>query len=515
MNTDVLILGAGPTGLTAAIELARRGIKCRLLDKAAAPNDKSRALAIQARTLEIFKLQGIVDKFLERGYRAKNVGIFVEGKRRVTADFSTLHAPGTDYMYIFVLSQAETEKILTEKLASLGVSIERSCEALDFTMNDRGVTTHVRNSSGATETIESKYILGADGAHSFVRHQLKLDFAGDAYQQRFLLADATVDWDLPDGEFEVFLGKTGVCVFFPFKTMKTGRFIIADHDPDDKELTLAEIEQNVKFYAERDLKLSNPVWISQFRLHHRVANKYRVNRAFLAGDAAHIHSPAGGQGMNTGIQDAFNLAWKLALVIQGGAKPKLLDSYEAERRPIGLKLLERTDRFFTVAASNDRKVTRIRNFVFKNVAPLALRFHAARLFLFKFVSQLGIRYSRSMLNRDIAANAPKSFTEALPPGWRVPSTIQDDCKQGSYFHLFLLGEADERTRDAWLQEAIATFADRSELVKCHALAPSDELRQLMGAEAPCSYLVRPDQHVMFRTYGKDLNETKKNFDALF
>ncbi|HKQ29739.1 MAG TPA: FAD-dependent monooxygenase, partial [Burkholderiales bacterium] len=253
------------------------------------------------------------------------------------------------------------------------------------------------HADGAVETYRCAYLVGCDGAHSAVRHGLGLAFEGAPYEQAFVLADARIEWPLPRDGLVLTLGSPGVVAAFPFSD-GTHRLIVTapGHGENaDVPLTVVEVERLVRQVSGVDIRVSDPVWLSRFRLHHRIAERYGVGCAFLVGDAAHIHSPAGGQGMNTGIQDAANLAWKLALVLQGQAGSSLLESYNVERRPIGEVLLKRTDRLFEAAATASRWVVAARNFVIPRLAPLMFRYRALRQRLFRFVSQLGIHYRTS------------------------------------------------------------------------------------------------------------------------
>ena len=416
-TTDVLVIGAGPTGLVAAAELAATGVRVMLIDKYAAPSTRSRALVVQARTLEIFQKMGLADEFLAAGRPATSLELFVEGRRKATFEFHDIGVDDTPYPFILIISQAETETILRRYLARLGVEVMSERELVGLTQDAEGVEATVDAREGRT-TIRCRYAIGCDGAHSKVRHALGLTFNGAPYDQEFLLADVRVaNWPQPINGLQIFLSLQGILLMFPMAGKANARLVMSrvkrqattsskGGEPQDaKDLDIGEARLAARALTAAPIILEDPQWLATFKLHHRGVDRYRVGRVFVAGDAAHIHSPAGGQGMNTGIQDAFNLAWKVNLVATGLAPEDLLDSYHAERHPVGQFLLKRTDRFFQLMTVRNPLLLRLRNWsaaaavrvVFRG--PKALRRKA-----FRFVSELGIRY--------------------LPNGWVAPGAGQ-------------------------------------------------------------------------------------------
>jgi 2-polyprenyl-6-methoxyphenol hydroxylase-like FAD-dependent oxidoreductase len=300
----VLIVGAGPTGLTMAHELARDGIQCRLIDKAPHRAMESRAIAIHARTIETFDLMGLADAFLSAGHRISGVNVYGESGRIAHAAFGILE---TRYPFVLGAPQDETERILEDRLARDGVRVERNTELISLTQRESSVSARLRN-AGRVEEVETDWLLGCDGAHSPVREQLGISFSGATYPEHFVLADVKVAGDLDHAEAQVWLQCEGALAFFPLPQDRWRLFIINSPPDWHGEPGLAQCQTLVDERGLDRLRLGDPRWTAVFRIHRREAARFRKDRVFLLGDAAHIHSPIGGQGMNMGIQDAFNLA---------------------------------------------------------------------------------------------------------------------------------------------------------------------------------------------------------------
>jgi len=343
-KTNVLIVGAGPTGLTMACELLRRGIRCRLIDKEDAPSQTSKALAVHSRTLEVFEDMGIIEQLLARGLRATDVNVYDGSERLLHLSLQHLKVP---YPYVLSVPQSETERQLTTLLHSLGGEVERSQELTDVQQEgDRviAVANHISQDTEIAEEITADWLIGCDGARSQVRKALGIEFEGSTYEEDFLLADVDLDWNRTQDKLHIWLHQDGPFAAIPLPKSQHWRLIAGIAAEEDEVETAVDLFQQLMIERTGDTTttISNPIWLSNFKIHRRIVNQYREGRVFLAGDAAHIHSPVGGQGMNVGIQDAYNLAWKLTLVVKNQAPTALLNTYEAERRPIAKSVLAAT-----------------------------------------------------------------------------------------------------------------------------------------------------------------------------
>ena len=360
-EAEVIIVGAGPTGLTMACELVRHGITPRIIDKAMAPSDKSKAFAIHPRTLELLENMGIVGTFLSQGNAVNAFDMYDRGKPLVNAVFDNIESK---YPFALMIPQCLSEKILAEHLNSLGVEVERQTELTRIKQTTQDVEVTIKNKFGSSEMTSCKYLVGCDGAHSTTRHQLNLDFKGAPYPNYWLLVDCDIDWKYPMFHLSIFIHPDGVTAFFPYKSER-GRLMFELKDaPIDEEMALPVMDDVLKLMEERGIEynsISNPYWIAYFKLHHRMVDKYQVGRVFIGGDAAHIHSPIGGQGMNTGMQDAYNLAWKMALVLKGNSPESLLNSYNTERHRVGEEVVNLTDTATKMATIHNPVLSAIRN----------------------------------------------------------------------------------------------------------------------------------------------------------
>ena len=404
-RSDVLIIGAGPTGLVLALWLTELGVKVRIVDKTAEPGTTSRALAVQARTLELYRQLDLTDAVLKHGHRVPAVNLWVNGEPATRLSFERIGSDLTPYPFLHISPQDQHERLLIERLERLGVSVERGTELVSFTDEGERVIARLRGPAGQDETCEANYIAGCDGAHSTVRDTIGTGFPGGTYRQVFYVADVEAAGPPLNGELHVDLDEADFLGVFPLAGKGKARLIGTVRDERADRADTLKFE-DVSDRAIKHLKVGvqKVNWFSTYHVHHRVAEHFRKGRAFLLGDAAHIHSPAGGQGMNTGIGDAINLAWKLAAVLRGHAPDRLLDSYEAERIGFARRLVATTDRVFSFATAEGRIADIIRTRVAPVLIPTAMTFEAAREYLFRTVSQITLNYRGGPLSAGAAGH---------------------------------------------------------------------------------------------------------------
>jgi 2-polyprenyl-6-methoxyphenol hydroxylase-like FAD-dependent oxidoreductase len=516
---DVLVVGAGPTGLTLAAQLRAFGATVRIVDRQLDRVHESRALVIQPRTLEVLRGLNVTRELIARGNDAVWIQLHA-GNRSVRIRVFGLGLADTAYSFLLFLSQAETEQVLLDHLAGFGVHAERGVELVGSQADPDGLTCTLRLPDGRTEQVRTRYLVGCDGAHSSVRRDARIPFEGGVYPQVFTLADLEVDGGLDADTAHAFLGDEGVLFFFPLVRPASWRLLAVnptiERQQESERPSLDQLQALADAFTGGRFRLSDPVWLTYFRLQHRQASRYRAGRVLLAGDAAHVHSPAGGQGMNTGIQDAWNLGWKLALVARGMADEALLDSYDAERRPVGRFVVRFTDRIFAAATSTNPLVNGLRTRVIPRVLPVALRLDWLLAYGFRTVSQLGISYRRSPAVRE-GHPAPRRGPKAgdrLPDAWIATDGQRcwlGDALAAPRFHLLLCGPPEE-----WDASQLAAIrAGYPDTVAVHHLTrevtpgalhdvDGQALRRL-GVSGTAQYLVRPDGHIGYRAAGTALD----------
>ena len=403
-DTDVLIVGAGPTGLVLGLWLTRLGIRVRVVDKTAEPGTTSRALAVQARTLEFYGQLGFANMVVEQGRWATKANIWVNGKAAAQLDFSGMGAGLSPYPYPLIYPQDEHERLLIERLKQAGVAVERNTEMLSFDEGQDHIRAKIKRPDGSEETCTACYVAGCDGARSRVREMLGIGFPGGTYEHLFYVADVEASGPALNGDLNIALERSDFLVVFRMKHEGRARFIGTVHDPQQAEEKLSWDNVNKGVIEHLRTSVRNVNWFSTYHVHHRVADHFRQGRAFLLGDAAHIHSPVGGQGMNTGIGDAANLAWKLAAVVRGRAKASLLDTYEPERIAFARKLVATTDRGFTAVTSSSSVARMIRLRIAPVLAALMVSFLTVRRRLFRTISQIAVNYRGSSLSQGRAGS---------------------------------------------------------------------------------------------------------------
>jgi 2-polyprenyl-6-methoxyphenol hydroxylase-like FAD-dependent oxidoreductase len=415
----VLVVGAGPVGMTMASELARYGVPVRIVDRAAERTDKSKALVVWSRTLELLDRGGGGSApFIAAGFKALATNIVTGDKVIGRISLESAHSP---YPFGLMIPQSETERLLEERLGGLGVAVERRVELVRFRGGDDGVEAVLRHDDGGREeSVSADWMVGCDGAHSAVRHGLGAQFAGETLESDWMLADVHLTgYPWPDSEISVYWHHEGALVIFP---ISPGRYrVIADQPHAGTEHpatpTLEQIQAVMDRRGPGGLRAFDPIWLAGFRINDRKVAEYRWGRVFLAGDSAHVHSPAGGQGMNTGMQDAFNLAWKLAMVVRGECAEPLLDSYSPERSAVGDEVLKAAGRLTAIATLKNPVAQTVRNLVGHVVLGLCPVQHA----ITDDMTEVAIGYPESPLNGPALGGAgPKPGERVAPVAGQLP-----------------------------------------------------------------------------------------------
>jgi len=432
-HSDVLIVGAGPTGLVLALWLTKLGVRPRIIDKAAEPGTTSRALAVQARTLELYRQLGLTDAVIARGHKVPAVNLWVKAEQRAHLDFSQVGADLTPYSFLQIFPQEQHERLLIQRLQELGVTVERRTELLTYTDAGPHVVSRLRGPDGKEELCESSYIAGCDGARSLVRETMGTGFPGGTYRQVFYVADVEARGPAVNGQLHIDLDEADFLAVFPLADQGRARLVgtVRDERADRAESLRFE-DVGDRAIQHLKVQIDEVNWFSTYRVHHRVTEHFRKGRAFVLGDAAHIHSPAGGQGMNTGIGDAVNLAWKLHAVLTGRATDALLDSFEPERSKFARRLVATTDKAFTFATSDGRLAEVVRTRIAPVVMSKLIGFEFAREFMFRTVSQITLNYRDSSLSEGSAGHvhggerlpwapcaAGDNFAPLSDPVWQV------------------------------------------------------------------------------------------------
>jgi 2-polyprenyl-6-methoxyphenol hydroxylase-like FAD-dependent oxidoreductase len=490
-------VGAGPTGLSLACQLIRYGIDFVVVEKNDAITKYSKALGVHARTLEIYEQLELADEAVARGTVAGKVRMLEGGNVVGEVNLSNIGEGLSTYPFMLVLEQSENERLLYEYVTSHGRDVEWNCELETFSHDADGVIAKVRDASGELREISASYLVGCDGPRSPVRHALGLSFEGSTFERLFYVADVFIDWKFPHDALHVCIAEHGVVAFFPMPGDKRWRIVGAfpeGHDKDEGEILYEEIEQRIKQEAEIDLDITQVDWFSVYKVHTRHVEAFSSGRCFLAGDAAHIHTPAGGQGMNTGIQDAYNLAWKLAFSVKGLVSERILDSYNAERLPNARRLLQTTDRMFNLAAGNDWFLNVIRTTIFPPMAKFILSIDAVKKRFFPLISQIGISYPDSFLS----ATEHEGHFE-VKAGDRLPYFLVEghsiyDRLRAPKFHL--VSFTDPAPGDQIMAEL---FANRQDVVEQLNIPLTPDVEEKFGAKKPFNVLLRPDNYIALIT----------------
>jgi 2-polyprenyl-6-methoxyphenol hydroxylase-like FAD-dependent oxidoreductase len=449
-QTKVLIVGAGPSGLMMAGQLLRYGIQPLIIDNKQGPTTHSNALAVQARSLEIYRQMGIVEKVVSNGKPAGGLTFSQEGKQRTSFELNNIGKGQTLFPYVLLYQQYKNERLLLDYLTQNTCPVHWGTSLTSLRPEPDGVTAFLANPEG-DYTIKCDWVIGADGAHSTVRKQMGIPFSGDTYRSFFYLADLQVNSDALSGDhIQLFIDDKNLAGFFPMPEKDCYRVIgnVPREFGERENLLLEDILSYLTATMHADIDVVKNNWFTTYKLHHRMADRFREQRCFLIGDAAHIHSPVGGQGMNTGLQDAYNLAWKLAGVINEKINPDILNSYATERMPVAHDLLNTTDRVFKIIMSRNWFILAIKKWVWFNMLKLVWRSEKSKEFFFKMISQTGISYRNSKINlhlsngEKIKAGDRLPYLEIYDEKKREDTDLHAWCSKPG-FTLIVLGRFDE------------------------------------------------------------------------
>ncbi len=518
-HANVLITGAGPTGLVLATELARRGVSCRIIEKRPTRSTRSKALAVHARTLELLDLLGLADEFVQRGYTSPGFSLSAHTQQPLRAN---LHQLDSAFPYVLILPQAETDALLAAHLNKLGVQVGRGTELTGFEDHGDHIGARLKSWDGE-QLIKARYLVGADGASSLVRETLGLPFEGSKYVWNAFLGDVVMDGHVVTGGTEQYANERGLALILPFADGSV-RIITIDRAYQEglqrRDLDLAELQESACAIMEQPITLREPRGLSRWGSELRQVPRYQVGRVFLAGDAAHTHSPAGGQGMNTGIQDAFNLGWKLAQVVQGRAPEVLLDSYHAERHPVGKQALRASDLILRSLLVRRKPFRLARDALFKLFVPLPF----VQRTLSHSLSGVGIRYTAPVGAGKLAGTRVPDID--LRDTDFCPVRLYELLREPSYTLIVYISPEQVTTEGAELTQLLALAAqDRviahvvldAGLPKQHELEANvlidykGELEQKLFAQPGEVFLLRPDAHIAFRINSLKVEDVETNW----
>jgi 2-polyprenyl-6-methoxyphenol hydroxylase-like FAD-dependent oxidoreductase len=500
-KTQVIIAGAGPTGLSLAAQLIRYGIDFILIERNAHTTPLSKALVVQARSLEIFQELGIADEAIRRGKLTTALRLYYKGKQRISIDFSDLGAGLSDFPFALSLEQSKTETLFIDYLTLHDKQVAWSSELTGFEEDEQGITAHYTNAQGVSQTIQAAYLVGCDGASSLVRHHLNLGFQGSTEPKLFYVADVTLTSPvINENVLYMYMIRKGFALFFPMEGDGHYRIvgIIPAARDNDREYAFSDVQGMILQSVGSPLDFREVRWFSTYKVHSRMADAFRKGRCFIAGDAAHIHTPAGGQGMNTGIQDAYNLAWKLAYSLRGEVSEEVLGSYHTERSANARHLLNTTDRMFDLMSGRNRFWNFIRLRFFPTFLRFVSRSRLVKRRIFPLLSQTGIAYPDSYLTMKSAIG---------------------NVKAGDRMHYFVFSNGESIFR--YLKKPVFKLLYFGTNKAATLVTSIPEVVQLTFREIPTSLfgsasefyiLLRPDNHIMY--IGKELGCCKEMMDRI-
>lgn len=511
VDTSVLIIGAGPTGLSLACQLIRLGVDFLIIDSKKSITPFSKAIGVQARTLEIYEQISLADSLVELGTKAEKAQLWEGGKMRGEVKLADLGQGLSRYPFLLLVEQSKHEHLLNDFLTEDGKQVLWETQLVDFSQESSGITARLQNGD-TTKSVKAKFLVGCDGAKSLVRHQLGLEFEGSTFERLFYVADVEIIGQLDHNAVHICLAQNTLTAFFPITGNNHYRIVGTfpeGHDKEEGTVIYEEIERQIIEDTKLNLDITKVSWFSTYKVHSRRVDKFSEGRCFVAGDAAHIHTPAGAQGMNTGIQDAYNLAWKLSLVLKGNANGSLLKTYNEERLENARHLLQTTDRVFDFGANSDPAIAYFRTHIFPRLAGFVLGFDAVKNFAFPLISQIGVNYHHSALSE----KTESCF--AIKAGDRMPyfrignKSIYDALRQPKFHWLTFTNE--QKDISMTLNEIENFYPD---LIDFQTISLTPEIAKIFGIEEPFYVLLRPDNYIGIITKKISLSNLRGYFNRI-
>lgn len=505
-KTKVLICGAGPSGLMMACQLKRFGVDFIIIDTKDGPVKESRAVAVQARTLQIYEQMDIAQIALQRGTQANRANIIIREKKVQEISFENLGKGLSAFPFFFILEQDKNEEILYEHLKTAGGDVLWKHSLLNFTQNENEVNAFIKDENGNEKNIIAHWLIGADGAKSIVRHTLQTPFTGDTYENIFYVADTLMHWPWEHDGISICLSKQTFIAVFPLPGDDHYRVIgiLPKQFRQEDVKGFSQIQGVIEKQINLNVTFKNTNWFSLYKLHHRCVDNFRMKRVFLAGDAAHVHSPVGGQGMNTGLQDAYNLSWKLAQVINKQAFENLLESYNEERLPIAKTLVKTTDRGFSLITSAKWYTRIFRLYIFPVLIKKILKIKKLRVFIFRAGSQIAINYKKSVLS--YSENNKLLQAGHLVPYVKINSKIIDEHLKFDGFTILLF---DAILRNDQKQEIQDSYLVKFQFIRIKRNEINEDAFKKFAVITSALFLIRPDNYIGFASESISLMGVKK------